>query len=136
MRDDRWLEKRMRQIWQLLFPEVAKLNNVVAKFKGRWKNKFGHIKRTGKDTEIVVNSLFRDEHVPEYIIDLTLAHELIHYWHGFNSPHKRKYKHPHAGGIVTRELNKRGFGHMARLEKTFVRRQWPAIYKVLMNKPE
>lgn len=135
MRDDKWLQTRMDQIWLMLFPEVDKLNNVIINFKGKWKTKYGHIKRLGRSTEIAINGLFKEDCVPEYIIDLTIAHELVHYWHGFNSPHKRKYKHPHAGGIVTRELNKRGFGHMAKLEKIFVRRQWPAIYRILTKKP-
>ncbi|MFH1065650.1 MAG: hypothetical protein V1734_04065, partial [Nanoarchaeota archaeon] len=82
MRDNEWLALRMNQIWEMLFPEVEKLNNVSIRFKGKWKNKFGHIKRTGKDTEIAVNSLFTHDAVPEYIIDLTIAHELTHYWHG------------------------------------------------------
>jgi len=133
MRDDEWLQKRMSQIWLLLFPDVEKLNNVSVCFKGRWKNKFGHIKKVGSSSEIAVNSLFKNELVPEYIIDLTLAHELIHYWHGFNSPHQRKYRHPHAGGIVTRELKRRGFGHLIALERTFVRRQWNPMYKMLMQ---
>jgi hypothetical protein len=130
MRDDEWLIQRMNQIWQLLFPEVDKLNNVIVRFKGKWKNKFGHIKRLkNKDTEIAINSLFKDSRVPEYIIDLTLAHELVHYWHGFNSPHQQKYKHPHLGGIVTRELNNRGFGHILRKEKAFIKKQWWEIYR-------
>ncbi len=133
MRDEGWLQKRMGQIWQLLFPDVEKLNNVSVRFKGRWKNKFGHIKKAGAGSEIAVNSLFRNELVPEYIIDLTLAHELIHYWHGFNSPHERKYRHPHAGGIVTRELKRRGFGHLVVLERTFVRRQWIPMHAMLMQ---
>ena len=131
MRDTVWLQKRMEQIWQMLFPDVDRLNNVVVRFKGKWKNKFGHIKKVGISTEIVVNGLFTHENIPEFIIDLTLAHELVHYWHGFNSPHERKYKHPHAGGIVNRELKKRGFGHMINLERTFVRRQWPSLYKAI-----
>ena len=45
MRDDEWLALRMDQIWDMLFPEVDRLNNVVVRFKGKWKNKFGHIKR-------------------------------------------------------------------------------------------
>lgn len=133
MRDNEWLALRMNQIWEMLFPEVAKLNNVNIRFKGKWKNKFGHIKRTGKDTEIAVNSLFTHEAVPEYIIDLTIAHELTHYWHGFNSPYEKKYRHPHAGGIVNRELKKRGFGHMLLLERTFVKRQWLPLYNVIIK---
>ncbi|MFH1637530.1 MAG: hypothetical protein ABIB71_03840 [Candidatus Woesearchaeota archaeon] len=131
MRDEEWLQNRMEQIWQLLFPDVDRLNNVVIRFKGKWKNKFGHIKKIKGSSEIAINSLFKDEVIPEYIIDLTIAHELVHYWHGFNSPHEKKYRHPHAGGIVTRELKKRGFGHLMRLERDFVRRQWRPVYSLL-----
>ncbi|MFH1972174.1 MAG: hypothetical protein ABIJ18_01715 [archaeon] len=134
MRDNEWLQKRLDSIWEMLFPEVEKKNKVNVYFKGRWKNKFGHIKRVGKDTEIVVNSLFQNEIIPENIVDVTLAHELIHYMHGFNSPHEQKYKHPHAGGIVTRELKNRGFGHMLTLERDFVEKQWFGIYKELNPK--
>lgn len=130
MRDDEWLATRMHQIWEMLFPEVARLNNVVIRFKGKWKNKFGHIKRlSNKDTEIAINALFKDSRVPEYIVDITIAHELVHYYHGFNSPHEQKYKHPHKGGIVDRDLRNRGFGHMMKLEREFLKRQWMPIYR-------
>lgn len=132
MRDDEWLAQKLNQIWQLLFPEIERKNNVVIRFKGKWKNKFGHIKRLkNKDTEIAINSLFKNELVPEYVIDTTIAHELIHYSHGFQSPLPRRYKHPHAGGIVRRELLKRGFGHMIRKEKKFTKREWPRIFEQL-----
>ncbi len=135
MRDENWLKTRTDQIWQLLFPDVPKLNHVKTRFKGKWKNKFGHIKRLkSQDTEIAINGLFKEEIIPEYIIDLTIAHELIHYSHGFSSPLPRKYKHPHAGGVVTRELKARGFEHLLRKEKQFVKNDWIKIYKTL--KPE
>lgn len=128
MRDDVWLAKRLDSIWEMLYSDIERANNVVVRFKGRWKNKFGHIKRLkNKDTEIVVNGLLKHEEVPEYMIDLTLAHELAHYAHGFQSPLKQKYKHPHAGGVVTRELRNRGFGHMLRKERDFLKREWPRI---------
>lgn len=132
MRDEEWLAERLNQIWQLLFPEIERKNNVIIRFKGKWKNKFGHIKRLkNQDTEIVINSLFKNELVPEYIIDTTIAHELTHYSHGFQSPLPRKYKHPHAGGIVRRELLKRGFGHMVAKERGFVKKEWPRTFKQL-----
>lgn len=132
MRDDEWLNNRLNQIWTLLFSEVEKKNNVIVRFKGKWRNKFGHIKRIKNiDTEICVNGLFKNEVVPECIIDITLAHELIHYMHGFNSPHERKYKYPHQGGIVKKELLKRGFGHSLRLEKKFIK-EWRTLYKELI----
>lgn len=125
MRSQLWLNNRLEQIWELLFPDTPKANNVVIRFKGKWRNKFGHIKRLkNKDSEIAINSLFTHEMVPEYIIDLTIAHELIHYSHGFNSPLPRQFKHPHQGGVVRRELIKRGFSHMLRKEREFIRDHW------------
>ncbi len=137
MRDEEWLALRMNQIWEMLFPEVDRLNNVVVRFKGKWKNKFGHIKRLkNRDTEIAINALFKDIRVPEYIIDLTIAHELVHYYHGFNSPHDRKYRHPHKGGIVDRELRKRGFSHMMLKEKHFVRNEWMPIFNSYIKRKD
>jgi len=133
VRNDNWLQGRLEQIWQLLYSDVPKLNHVKVRFKGRWKNKFGHIKKVGKDSEIVVNGLFRNDVIPEYMIDITLAHELAHYAHGFNSPLPRKYKHPHKNGVVNKELLKRGFGHWIRIERDFLRKEWPGIYNGLME---
>ena len=129
MRDDYWLAERLNQIWMLLFPEVERKNNVVIRFKGKWKNKFGHIKKLkNNDTEIIINSMFKDMKVPEYIIDLTIAHELVHYMHGFNSPHEKMFKHPHKGNIVDKELVRRGFGHLLRKEKEFFKNEWINIF--------
>jgi len=133
LRTNKWLNQRLNKIWNLLFPEVPRPNIVTAVFKGKWKNKFGHIVKKGRYTEIAINSLFTHVLVPEYIIDTTLAHELIHYMHGFGSPLKRQYKYPHKGGIVSKELLKRGFGHSLRLEKHFYAHLWPVVYKELMN---
>ncbi len=136
MRDDEWLQQRLDQIWLLLFPEVERKNRVIIRWHGKWKNKFGHIKMLrSKETEIVINAYFKDERIPEGVIDATIAHELIHYMHGFQSPHKQQYKHPHAGGIVTRELKRRGFGHVMALEREFIKNKWLPIYKELNNKP-
>ena len=136
MRDDTWLNQRLNHIWELLFPETPKLNNVIAKFKGHSRNKFGHIKMLrNKETEIAVNKLFRSSLIPEYIIDLTLAHELVHYSHGFNSPLPRKHEHPHQGHIVDKELIQRGFGQMIKLEKDFIKKEWPVVYAQINTSP-
>ena len=132
MRDNEWLNQRLDNIWNLLFHDIERANKVSAKFKGRWKNKFGHIRmQKDKSSEIVVNSLFRYDVIPEYIIDVTIAHELVHYSHGFNSPLEKKYKHPHKGGIVKKELINRGFGSMIRVEKNFVKNKWFKLYRML-----
>ena len=133
MRDNKFLLERLEQIWFLLFNEIPKLNNVNIKFKGKSKNKFGHISKKGKDTEIVINELFRFDIVPEYIIDLTIAHELSHYAHGFNSPLEQKYKHPHKGGVVTKEMKLRGFDKMLKREKMWFKHEWPRIYERIVK---
>ncbi len=129
MRDDLWLNKRMLEIWQLRFMDVPMLNQVKIRFKGKWKTKFGHIRMKNGITEIVINSLFKNEEVPQYIVDLTIAHELVHYSHGFQSPLEKRYNYPHQGGIVRKELKKRGFKDMLQLEKKIFRKEWPEMFK-------
>ena len=132
MRDDNFLRERLEYLWLNAFNDINKKNNVNIRFKGKWRNKFGHIRKLQNgDSEIVINGHFRDFKVPAYIIDLTIAHELVHYSHGFNSPLPKLYKHPHKNGIVTKELLRKGFGHLLRKEKYFTRREWPRLYERL-----
>lgn len=130
MRDNDWLNNRFNQIWQLFFPDVEK-RDVFIRWKGKWKNKFGHIKKTKRGSEIAINSLFRDERVPEDIIKLTAAHEIVHYMHGFHSHLPRKYNHPHKGGIVDKELIAKGFGYALKYEKEWFRKDWQDLYREL-----
>lgn len=128
MRDDEFLRKKLGYLWDLAFSDVERKNDIKIRFKGRWKNKFGHIKKLkGGDSEIVVNGYFRDLKVPEFIIDLTIAHELVHYSHGFNSPLPKLYRHPHQGGVVSRELKKRGFGDLLKQERKWIKEEWKKI---------
>ena len=131
MRDDIWLKEKLENIWGLLFPEVIRENNINVKFRGRGKCRFGCIKLKGKDSVIEINSLFKNELVPEYVIDTTLAHELVHYVHGFSSPLPKKYRHPHKGGVVDKELIKRGFGDSLKLEKVWAKKDWEKIFGLI-----
>ena len=125
MRNEEWLATLFHEIWETKFPDVKKENNVVVRWKGNWKNKFGHIRRLkNKDTEIAINAYFKDPEVPQYVIELTLAHELIHYMHGFHSPHTKLFKHPHKGGIVNIELKKRGYEEEIKKERIWFRETW------------
>ncbi len=128
MRDQEWLETRFQQLWEVFFPEVEK-KNVFIRWKGRWKNKFGHIKTTKRGSEIAINTLFQDVKVPEDIIKVTIAHEIIHYMHGFHSHLPKQFKHPHQGGIVDKELMQRGFRYALKNEKKWFKEEWPMIYK-------
>ncbi len=130
MRDDEYLKNKLEYIWQAGFLDIEKKNQINIKFKGRWKNKFGHIKKLKNgNSEIVINGYFKNEVVPDYILDLTIAHELVHYSHGFNSPLQKLYKHPHKGGVVNRDLKKRGFGHLLKLERKWIKNEWRKIAK-------
>ena len=125
MRNEEWLATLFHNIWDTKFPDVKKRNNIVVRWKGKWKTKFGHIKRLkNKDTEIAINSFFKNPDIPEYIIELTLAHELVHYMHGFQSPHPKKFRHPHQGGIVNKELKKRGYQEEIKKERQWFKEVW------------
>lgn len=134
IRDETWLESRFNSIWQLFFPEVEK-KNISIKWKGRWKNKFGHISSTKNGSMIAVNKLFSFPEVPEDIIKLTIAHEIVHYMHGFHSHLPKQHKHPHKGNIVNKELIKRGFHYMIKNEKAWVKTIWPKLYPELHSRP-
>ena len=130
MRDNLWLNERLNEIWELFFSDIVKKNNIKIRFLGKWKNKFGHIKKL-KDgsSEIVINGLFKNEKIPDYIVDLTIAHEVVHYLHGFNSPYPRKYRYPHQGGVVRKELISRGLKVPLKLERRFLKQDWRIICK-------
>jgi hypothetical protein len=128
MRDNSFLKERLEYLWNNAFQDVERKNEVNIRFKGRWKNKFGHIKKLPDgNSEIVVNGYFKDIKIPGYIIDLTIAHELVHYSHGFNSPLPRLYKHPHKGGIVIKDLKKRGFSDVIFMERNWIKNEWRNI---------
>jgi|TARA_Y100000310_G_scaffold244333_1_gene249054 hypothetical protein len=132
MRDDEWLNQRFEQIWQLFFPDVEK-KKVFIRWKGQWKNKFGHITTTKKgETEIAINKIFKNLQVPEDVIKLTIAHEIVHYSHGFHSHLPRKHKHPHKGGVVEKDLKNRGFSYMLKKEKEWQKKEWDSLYKEVM----
>ncbi len=132
MRDENWLAEFFHEIWDRKFSDVKKKNNLVIRWKSNWKNKFGHIRRLkNKDTEIGVNSHFKDERIPEYVIELTIAHEIVHYMHGFHSPHPKLFKHPHKGGIVNKELVLRGYSESLKKEKAWFKKDWQQLHKEL-----
>ena len=130
MRDDAWLETRFNQIWQLFFPDVEK-RNISIRWKGRWKNKFGHITSKQGRAEIAVNKFFKDIRVPEEVIKVTIAHEIVHYSHGFHSHLPKQYRHPHKGNIVNKELIKRGFRHEISRERAWYKKEWLPLFKQL-----
>lgn len=73
---------------------------------------------------ITITGYFRDEQIPEYVVIATIAHELVHYVHGFSSPMPQMYNHPHKGKVVQRELLKRGLGDIHYDSERWLRKEW------------
>jgi hypothetical protein len=130
MRDDAWLFLKLDEVWDGHFSDVPQLNDVKIVWGRKARNRLGSIKqgerRLGSPVEtiITINSLFKDEEIPEFIVTATIAHELAHYAHGFHSPLAKKYDHPHAGGAVNKELAKRGLEESMREQKKWLKTYW------------
>ncbi len=129
-RTDDWLLQELRSLWQSFFWDIPQANQVDISFARAWKTRLGLIRlsETGGHTYIGLNLLLRESQVPEQVITVTIAHEIVHYAHGFGSPLPRKHRHPHNGDIVTRELVSRGLASQLRVFKEWTSTQWYSFY--------
>jgi hypothetical protein len=128
MRDNKWLKNRLLYLWQRYFSDIPILNKIIIKFGRPCKTRLGSIKPGRKyKTEhsiITINGLFIDPQIPDFIIDATIAHEFMHYGHGFASPHEKAYRHPHQGGVVNYDMKERGLGDILALQKKWLKQNW------------
>lgn len=148
MRDQNWLEGRLNNIWRAFFNDIPQ-KNVAIRWGRRARTRLGSITRQrfgnsfwsnlaltngGTPTIITINGLFKDERVPTYVVDMTIAHEICHFAHGFNSPLPQRYAKPHEGGVITAELKKRGLGEALALQKKWLKNNWSNYLKMTMPK--
>lgn len=112
VRDQAWLTDQLEHIWATWFADVNRVTPVTIRYVRPWKRRLAVIYLTENDRRsfIGVNRLLRDPRVPYPVVQVTLAHELAHYAHGFGSHHPRRYRHPHRGNVIQRELTRRGLG--------------------------
>ncbi len=137
----------MFEVWEEYFSDVPRKNLVIIKFGRYSKRQLGSLKRANQNTRIkrfvqaykdildiqdeksisviTITKYFQDENVPESVIISTIAHELCHYTHGFNSPLPRKYRHPHKGGIVRKEMDRRGLRDIRIEANKWLTDHWP-----------
>jgi len=129
-RDNRWLRQELNYLWITFFSDVPHANSVMIEYSRGWKNRLGMIclSLTGRTSYIGINSLLRLPQVPSYVALVTIAHELVHYSHGFGSPLPRRYEHPHRGGVVVKELVNRGLGSEYDLYLQWIREHWEVFY--------
>lgn len=123
MRNNEWLLGRLESIWEQYFSDTPQKNEVYIGFGRRSKYRFGSIRLRLSDnsTHIKINGLFRDEKIPFQIVDHTIAHELVHYNHGFSSLQPRLHHYPHRGGVIDKELNTRGLGNLVIFYNSWVK---------------
>lgn len=136
-RDDAWLHQLLDDTWDTYFSDVPQDNIVRIRFGRRAKTRLGSISLDKNEPDvslITMNGLFRDEAIPEYVVQATLVHELTHYAHGFNSPHERAQRHPHAGGVMKREFDERGALELYKQQKKWLKENWRNY--ILQNLPQ
>lgn len=131
MRDNSWLEIRLKKIWQRHFADIKRTNPIIVRFGRNALYRFGSIRldRRSKTSYIIINGNFRSPKLPVQVIDHTLAHELVHYAQGFSSKNPRLHRYPHRGGIIDKELKERGLNHLVLYYKN-----WLTTYRKSLEK--
>ncbi len=132
MESDLLLSKKAAELIRENFPNKEITNLLIVRYGRKWKNKLGHIKPIKNNPEfgtlIELNEIFKDERIPEWILDLTLLHELVHYFQGFGSNIPRERIHPHRGRCVDNELEKFGYNELLKKQKKWLKENWLVIY--------
>lgn len=134
MRDNSWLTNKLQQIHEQNFKDVKLANTILVRFGRIAKTRLGsislkkHRAHTKKVSLITINGLLKNEEVPEYVVEAVLAHELVHYCHGFSSPLPRLYRYPHQAGIVDKELVKRGFKQVLEQERVWTKNEFAKLW--------
>jgi hypothetical protein len=130
LRGSAWLRDELSFVWNRHFADVSPANEVDVRFAACWKTRLGVISLSadGRTSNIGINGLLSLPEVPYFIARITIAHELVHYAHGFGSPLPRKHRHPHRGRIVERELRDRGLGAEYDVYQRWIRDRWYDFY--------
>jgi hypothetical protein len=117
-------------IWQNYFFDIPYVNAVLISYGYPWKSRLGLIRLSvdKMTTFIGINILLQLEQVPEYVLVTTVAHELVHYAHGFGSPLPRRFRHPHANRVVDKELERRELGAQLYCCNEWIDKYWYPFY--------
>lgn len=129
VRDEAWLAARMKLLWEMHFSDVPQGFPIMTQFSTRAKYRLGCISARNGKAFIQINRLYADPFVPAFVVDATLAHELAHYAHGYGSGLPRLHPHPHRGGVVDRELEKRGLGEVSAKADAWRKAHWDNYYQ-------
>lgn len=151
MRDNIWLKNRLQELLKTYFADMPITNPIQIRWGREAKFRFGSIKLEGssrryirlrgfggllnkkielqennkgetpKKSIITVTRMFASEIVPSDVVLYTISHELTHYAHGFSSTNKKLFRHPHHGGVVNAEIEKRGGKNLVKAYKNWLK---------------
>lgn len=142
LRSHSWLQSHFESIWRTHFADVEKSNSVTIEWSKHNRNRLGAITAKGgtpthpEKSEIRINSLLRNPAIPEVVITQTIAHELAHYAHGFCSPHPQKFRHPHRGRVIEKELVARGLGTVYNEAEAWLKQNWRGHVHDVLGQPK
>ena len=136
-RSNVWLSERLEYIWATYFSDIKRITPIRVHFGQRAYRRLGSIILRpqlieGKKVEvswITISSLLADDDIPDLVIDQVLAHELVHYVHGFGSHYPRILHHPHQGGVILKEFKKRGLWELYRVYLAWIKLHWRHILR-------
>lgn len=132
-RDNQWLRERLKYLWQRYFSDIPITNQLIIKFGQSAKTRLGSIKPGRKYRKehsiITINGHFQNPEIPEFVVDAVIAHEFMHYAHGFASPHQQAFRHPHKGGVVNWDMKERGLEEILAAEKRWLKINWANYLK-------
>lgn len=127
-RESQWLKQRLIFLWKRYFSDIEIKNQLIIKFGRPCRTRLGSIKAGRiykKERSIItINGYFQDFEIPEFVVDAVVAHEFMHYAHGFASPHQQAFRHPHQGGVVNWDLKERGLEDTLKLQKQWLKKNW------------
>ncbi len=117
-------------IWERYFIDVPRANTILIEYCYPWKSRLGLIRLSldATITFIGINALLRQREVPDYVLMTTIAHEVVHYSHGFGSPLPRCFKYPHANKVVDKALEQRGMGVYLQCCNEWIDKNWYTFY--------
>lgn len=124
MRQNRDLKRKLEYYLINHFSDIKLKNQLFVKFGRKAKNQLGSIRQKNEASLITVTGLFKDPAIPDFVVESTLVHELIHYLHGFCSPLAKRYQYPHKHGIMRKEFEKRGLLNLHQKSKKWIKNNW------------
>lgn len=146
IRTEQYLEETLFRLWDNYFTDIPRKNLVLIHYGKRSTRRLGSIKWADRRsriktllkrkqeligiddddriTLITITRCFQDKSIPDIVVDMTIAHELVHYAHGFHSPLPQLFEKPHQGSIVKKELIKRGLSNELKIAEKWLKDNW------------